>query len=193
MDGRTRMRSLARKRPRGFTLVELMIVTAIVGVLASVAIPTFQRMTYRSRASERGLVMRRVRAVVQDHLIRTGYAIPAANAGFVWSDYNPPWPPTMVKRPMLNTIPGWNAYFGMNGQVTEQIQGTVSYAYMFMVLEWPGGGWIQVSALGDLDGDGQLSQKDMYWNLIEGSFDPDPALPEWPPAGSEDDVTFGTF
>jgi prepilin-type N-terminal cleavage/methylation domain-containing protein len=46
------MRRNARRSRRGFSLMELMIVVAITGVLAAIAIPTFTGYLHKARASE---------------------------------------------------------------------------------------------------------------------------------------------
>jgi type IV pilus assembly protein PilA len=62
----------ALKVAKGFTLIELMIVVAIVGILASIAIPSYQDYTIRARVTE-GLTMADgAKRSVEDEWVTTG-------------------------------------------------------------------------------------------------------------------------
>ncbi len=69
-----------RKVHQGFTLIELMIVVAIIGILAAVALPTYQDFTVRSRVSELMLSASTARTCVTQAYQGAGGAFPTSLA-----------------------------------------------------------------------------------------------------------------
>ena len=61
-----------KKIQKGFTLIELMIVVAIIGILAAIAIPAYQDYTIRAQVTEGLSVSADLKAAVAEHLANTG-------------------------------------------------------------------------------------------------------------------------
>ena len=70
---------------KGFTLIELMIVVAIVGILAAVAIPAYQDYTIRAQVTEAMSLSSAAKAAVAETFANTG-AFPTSNAAAGLSD-----------------------------------------------------------------------------------------------------------
>jgi type IV pilus assembly protein PilA len=60
------------KKQQGFTLIELMIVVAIIGILAAIALPAYQDYTVRSRVSELAVLASGFKATVGENIANNG-------------------------------------------------------------------------------------------------------------------------
>ena len=67
-----------KKQQAGFTLIELMIVVAIIGILAAVALPAYQDYTVRAKVSEGAIAASAIKVGVTEMFANSGMAGVAA-------------------------------------------------------------------------------------------------------------------
>ncbi len=149
-----------KTRAHGFTLIELMVVVSIVGVLASIAIPEFNRVQLRSKQGERAVLLQSIRNAVEDYYMRESHfpelndpANPGAGS-VLWLNAQPSWVnPGPAKRPWryANWGDDWQA-------LTLTVEGGVYYQYWGTGTEAGQQHQYWLIANGDLDGDLQLDQ-----------------------------------
>ncbi|MGD9889307.1 MAG: pilin [Halothiobacillaceae bacterium] len=69
--------NMMKKAQQGFTLIELMIVVAIIGILAAIALPAYQDYTTRAKVSEVMLAASSARTTISEVASTTG-SLPTA-------------------------------------------------------------------------------------------------------------------
>lgn len=71
-----------RNKKQGFTLIELMIVVAIIGILAAIALPAYQDYTIRAKMAEVITALTTGKSAVSEYYITVG-SMPASNVAGV--------------------------------------------------------------------------------------------------------------
>ena len=142
------------KKNQGFTITELMIAVVIMGVLASLAIPTFTGYIYKARVTEAATFLGEIKQRQESY--RSEFGEYCAVDGDDWGTYNPATIPG-IDPVMWATTAAWQ-------QLGASPDGPIRFQYA-TVAGAPGEGapantnldindyWFAARAQGDLDGD----------------------------------------
>ena len=102
---------------KGFTLIELMIVVAIIGILAAVAIPAYQDYTIRAKVTEGvGLAAAAKTAVSEYRLSKSGYPSTNTLAGLGTTISSPYVRSLVVSGPIIKVTFTNTASTSINGK-----------------------------------------------------------------------------
>jgi len=145
------------KKQSGFTLIELMIVVAIIGILAAVALPAYQDYTVRAKVSEGAISASALKIGVTEMFANDGMAGVAAYSAEIAAD-----PPTTDKITAVAVVAG-------TGEVQVTMGGIVQLAANNMLAFTPR---IGGAAIADTNATGSITWSCDVNTTIEDQFLP---------------------
>jgi prepilin-type N-terminal cleavage/methylation domain-containing protein len=150
---------MTTRSARGFTLVELMVCAAIIGILSAVAVPNMMRSSLRAKKAERDVILKGVETGATALLVKDG-RFPFPFTG----PLNPATAPGASKQRFDIMAPGWR-------DLSLVIKGDVYHQYFFEGLQ-PVNAPMQIRFLarGDLDEDGVLSSRIVTMEVRDGAL-----------------------
>jgi prepilin-type N-terminal cleavage/methylation domain-containing protein len=150
-----------RLRSSGFSLVEVMLVVAIIGTLAAIAIPSARAFAWRSKRTERTVVMKSIAQSMKDYLLAHDDLVNSRVTQSFLATWNPLLPATALPRPFNAGAQGWN-------QLVWQPFASLRYSYYVSGSFAASSSFFLIFAVGDVDANNKLSQKVDRYDLVSG-------------------------
>ncbi|MBI5153687.1 prepilin-type N-terminal cleavage/methylation domain-containing protein [Candidatus Poribacteria bacterium] len=110
-------------KARGFTLIELMIVVAVIAILAAIAVPNFLAAQVRSKVSRAKADMATIRTALEAYAVdQNSYPLNAGGMGFTGALYNLTKPIAYISNIPKDVFQEGNLYQYLSGGSATTIQ-----------------------------------------------------------------------
>ena len=161
--GQSAPRRTARPLLQGFTLIEIMLVVVIIGILSTVAIPYFQRVTARARRAEALVVLDKLHVYFINQFESYGTFLSPEVTGMLGGG-TPVWNPapavtTGQAARWNNALTGWQ-------QIPFSFEGGLKLRYIYGVT----GASMTITVVGDMPGLGANFNTTVNGVAVSGNY-----------------------